>query len=102
MQVYLPESMYSQVKARRLPVSELLQKAVAAESFTGFARFSSGHSSCLKARPLVVQYAGVNGHGGLKGYSNSKRNLESAASFRHRLPTLLIQAGQAFHASGAI
>jgi post-segregation antitoxin (ccd killing protein) len=31
MQVYLPEAMYEQVKARRLPVSELLQKAVAAE-----------------------------------------------------------------------
>ena len=31
MQVYLPESMYEEVKARGLPVSELLQKAVAAE-----------------------------------------------------------------------
>ena len=31
MQVYLPESMHQQVKARRLPVSELLQKAVEAE-----------------------------------------------------------------------
>ena len=31
MQVYLPESMYEQVKARCLPVSELLQKAVQAE-----------------------------------------------------------------------
>ncbi|MFI5396384.1 MAG: hypothetical protein ACHQ9S_12705 [Candidatus Binatia bacterium] len=31
MQVYLPEAMYKQVKARRLPVSELLQKAVQAE-----------------------------------------------------------------------
>ena len=29
MQVYLPEAMYKQVKARSLPVSELLQKAVA-------------------------------------------------------------------------
>lgn len=31
MQVYLPEGMYKQVKARGLPVSELLQKAVQAE-----------------------------------------------------------------------
>ena len=31
MQVYLPENMYEQVKARRLPVSELLQRAVEAE-----------------------------------------------------------------------
>jgi hypothetical protein len=31
MQVYLPESMYEQVKARGLPVSELLQEAVQAE-----------------------------------------------------------------------
>jgi len=31
MQVYLPDAMYKQVKARSLPVSELLQKAVAAE-----------------------------------------------------------------------
>ena len=31
MQVYLPEAMYKQVKARGLPVSELLQKAVQAE-----------------------------------------------------------------------
>jgi post-segregation antitoxin (ccd killing protein) len=31
MQVYLPESMYEQVKARALPVSELLQKAVQSE-----------------------------------------------------------------------
>ena len=31
MQVYLPEAMYEQVKARGLPVSELLQRAVQAE-----------------------------------------------------------------------
>jgi hypothetical protein len=31
MQVYLPEPLYTQVKARELPVSELLQKALAAE-----------------------------------------------------------------------
>ena len=31
MQIYLPEAMYKQVKARGLPVSELLQKAVEAE-----------------------------------------------------------------------
>ena len=31
MQVYLPEEMYQQVKARGLPVSELLQKAIQAE-----------------------------------------------------------------------
>lgn len=31
MQIYLPEAMYKQVKARGLPVSELLQKAVQAE-----------------------------------------------------------------------
>lgn len=31
MQVYLPDAMYKQVKARALPVSELLQKAVEAE-----------------------------------------------------------------------
>jgi post-segregation antitoxin (ccd killing protein) len=31
MQVYLPEAMYNEVKDRGLPVSELLQKAVAAE-----------------------------------------------------------------------
>ena len=31
MQVYLPEAMYQQVKARGLPVSELLQKALEAE-----------------------------------------------------------------------
>lgn len=31
MQVYLPEAMYEQVKARSLPVSELLQNAVQAE-----------------------------------------------------------------------
>lgn len=31
MQVYLPEGMYEQVKARGLPISELLQKAVQAE-----------------------------------------------------------------------
>jgi len=31
MQVYLPEPMYEQVKARGLPVSELLQRAVEAE-----------------------------------------------------------------------
>ena len=31
MQVYLPEGMYVQVKARGLPVSELLQRAVEAE-----------------------------------------------------------------------
>ena len=31
MQVYLPEAMFDQVKARGLRVSELLQKAVAAE-----------------------------------------------------------------------
>ncbi len=31
MQVYLPDVMYKQVKARALPVSELLQKAVEAE-----------------------------------------------------------------------
>lgn len=31
MQVYLPDGMYEQVKARGLPVSELLQKAVQAE-----------------------------------------------------------------------
>jgi hypothetical protein len=31
MQVYLPETMYEQVKSRGLPVSELLQRAVAAE-----------------------------------------------------------------------
>ena len=31
MQVYLPEGLYNQVKSRRLPVSELLQKALQAE-----------------------------------------------------------------------
>ena len=31
MQVYLPEALYEQVKARSLPASELLQKAVLAE-----------------------------------------------------------------------
>jgi hypothetical protein len=31
MQVYLPEALYQQVKARELPVSELLQKALQAE-----------------------------------------------------------------------
>lgn len=31
MQVYLPAAMYEQVKARGLPVSELLQKAVQVE-----------------------------------------------------------------------
>ena len=31
MQVYLPEAMYEEVKARSLPVSELLQRAVQAE-----------------------------------------------------------------------
>lgn len=31
MQVYLPEAMYKQVKARGLPVSELLQRALQAE-----------------------------------------------------------------------
>ena len=31
MQVYLPEELYRAVKARGLPVSELLQKALAAE-----------------------------------------------------------------------
>jgi hypothetical protein len=31
MQVYLSDAMYKQVKARSLPVSELLQKAIEAE-----------------------------------------------------------------------
>jgi hypothetical protein len=31
MQVYLPDELYDAVKARRLPASELLQKAVRAE-----------------------------------------------------------------------
>jgi hypothetical protein len=31
MQVYLPDDLYEQVKARRLPASELLQQAVRAE-----------------------------------------------------------------------
>jgi hypothetical protein len=31
MQVYLPDDLYKSVKARRLPVSELLQEAVRAE-----------------------------------------------------------------------
>ena len=31
MQVYLPDELYAQVKARRLPASELLQEAVRAE-----------------------------------------------------------------------
>jgi hypothetical protein len=31
MQVYLPDDLYDQVKKRRLPASELLQKAVRAE-----------------------------------------------------------------------
>ena len=31
MQVYLPDDLYQQVKARGLPASELLQKAVRAE-----------------------------------------------------------------------
>jgi post-segregation antitoxin (ccd killing protein) len=31
MQVYLPDDLYHQVKARRLPASELLQEAVRAE-----------------------------------------------------------------------
>jgi hypothetical protein len=31
MQVYLPDDLYDVVKARRLPASELLQKAVRAE-----------------------------------------------------------------------
>lgn len=31
MQVYLPEQLYQQVKASGLPVSEILQKALAAE-----------------------------------------------------------------------
>jgi hypothetical protein len=31
MQVYLPEPLYSRVKERGLPVSEVLQKALAAE-----------------------------------------------------------------------
>lgn len=31
MQVYLPDDLYEQVKARHLPASELLQKAVRAE-----------------------------------------------------------------------
>lgn len=31
MQVYLPNDLYEQVKARRLPASELLQEAVRAE-----------------------------------------------------------------------
>lgn len=31
MQVYLPDDLYKQVKARGLPASELLQKAVRAE-----------------------------------------------------------------------
>jgi post-segregation antitoxin (ccd killing protein) len=31
MQVYLPEQLYAEVKARRLPASELLQEAVRAE-----------------------------------------------------------------------
>ena len=31
MQVYLPDAMYRQVKARGLPVSELLQRAVQTE-----------------------------------------------------------------------
>jgi post-segregation antitoxin (ccd killing protein) len=31
MQVYLPEALYREIKARGLPASELLQEAVAAE-----------------------------------------------------------------------
>jgi hypothetical protein len=31
MQVYLPDDLYQQVKARKLPASELLQEAVRAE-----------------------------------------------------------------------
>jgi post-segregation antitoxin (ccd killing protein) len=31
MQVYLPDDLYKQIKARGLPASELLQEAVAAE-----------------------------------------------------------------------
>jgi len=31
MQVYLPDDLYDEVKARRLPASELLQRAVRAE-----------------------------------------------------------------------
>ncbi len=31
MKVYLPEAMYEQVKARRLPVSEILHRAVHVE-----------------------------------------------------------------------
>ncbi len=31
MQVYLPDGLYEQIKARSLPASELLQKAVRAE-----------------------------------------------------------------------
>ena len=31
MQVYLPDELYEQVKARRLPASELLQEAIRAE-----------------------------------------------------------------------
>jgi len=31
MQVYLPEAMYKRVKARNLPVSEILQRALEAE-----------------------------------------------------------------------
>ena len=31
MQVYLPDDLYQEVKSRRLPASELLQKAVLAE-----------------------------------------------------------------------
>jgi hypothetical protein len=31
MQVYLPDELYDQIKARGLPASELLQEAVAAE-----------------------------------------------------------------------
>lgn len=31
MQVYLPDDLYEQLKARQLPASELLQEAVAAE-----------------------------------------------------------------------
>jgi hypothetical protein len=32
MQLYLPDDLYEQVKARNLPASELLQKAVRAEA----------------------------------------------------------------------
>src|SRR5437016_12495352 len=92
MQVYLPDGMYQQVKARGLPVSELLQKAVQAE-LRRLDLLAETEASA-RVQPLTVCFS-ARSERGLKPATTlrSKRTGEPVRNTGQRTDSLASRAG---------